>query len=100
MRSRMYKNENNPNWKGGIMSENKKQRQSENYIKWRTGVFVRDKYTCQDCKQIGGHLHAHHIKSFSKFKELRFEESNGLTLCFNCHKKLHKSMNFLKQKVK
>lgn len=88
---------NNPNWKGGITNENKKQRQSDKYKEWRISVFARDNYTCQHCKTIGGILHCHHIEHFSKNKDLRFEINNGLTLCFNCHKKLHNNMNFKKK---
>jgi hypothetical protein len=91
-----YSGSKNPNWKNGITKPNKKIRASEKYIEWRNKVFIRDNYTCQDCKTIGGNLHAHHIKSFSKFIDLRFEITNGLTLCFNCHKKLHKNMNLKK----
>jgi hypothetical protein len=29
----------------------------------------------------------HHIKSWRDFPELRFEVSNGKTLCLDCHKK-------------
>lgn len=78
--------ENNPAWKGGITPINKALRQSFEYEEWRKSVFERDLYTCQDCGQIGGYLHADHIKRFAEYPDLRFEVSNGQTLCINCHK--------------
>jgi hypothetical protein len=57
---------------------------------WRSGIFKRDRFTCQKCHQVGGKLNAHHIKSWADFPELRFDMSNGVTLCVNCHKEIHK----------
>lgn len=87
----------NPNWKGGVGSINQIERRSNKFKEWRISVFKRDKYTCQDCNEIGGTLHAHHILPFATYKELRFEITNGKTLCYKCHKKYHPSMNFKKQ---
>lgn len=81
-----------PMWKGGITPENVKIRTSPQYNVWRRAVFARDGYTCQDCDFHGGYLHAHHVKSFAKFPELRFEVSNGVTLCVDCHKKRHEKI--------
>lgn len=77
----------NPNWRGGIRTENNKIRASDEYKSWRSEVFERDKFTCQECGQVGGTLHAHHIKAFATHVELRFVVDNGITLCKNCHNK-------------
>lgn len=61
------------------------------YKLWRKAVFKRDNYTCIWCGIKGsepkGFLNADHIKPFSLYPELRFELSNGRTLCVPCHKK-------------
>lgn len=73
-------------WKGGITSINEKIRKSFSYLFWRRNVFERDNYTCQECGQRGGELHADHIKPFALFPNLRFDLGNGRTLCVPCHR--------------
>jgi len=93
------KGEKNCNWKGGVTPLNEKIRKSHKYRNWRIAVFKKDNYTCQMCGKIGGRLHAHHIKSFADYPELRFIVSNGMTLCkYPCHKikGLHKGIKKLK----
>lgn len=77
----------NPAWKGGITPINKKIRNSQEYADWRTTVFKRDDYTCQECASRGYQLHADHIKPFAYYPELRLVIENGRTLCVPCHKK-------------
>lgn len=71
---------------------NRRIRYSKKMKLWRLGVFSRDNYTCQNCGARNGNgstvvLHADHIKPFALFPELRFELSNGRSLCVPCHKK-------------
>lgn len=80
------------NYKGGITPENHIIRNSKEIKYWRKQVFERDNYTCQHCNQKGGVLNAHHIKQFAHFPELRFEVSNGITLCKECHINEHKRL--------
>lgn len=87
---RMSKNRTgnkNKNWKGGITPINRSIRTSKKYKEWRDAIFMRDDYTCQECKARGCVINADHIKPFALYPELRFELSNGRTLCVPCHKK-------------
>src|SRR3990167_4958222 len=79
------KGENNPNWKGGITPINRAIRTSLEYKLWRSAIFERDNYTCQNCNTRGGVLHADHIKPFAIYPEVRFAIDNGRTLCKSCH---------------
>ena len=82
--------QNNWNWKGGITPENNSIRNSIEYKHWRTSVFKRDSYKCQECGCVGDKLNAHHIKKFSQYPDLRLDVSNGITLCKPCHIDKHR----------
>ena len=76
-------------------------RVSHMYRLWRSDVFTRDDFTCQDCGRRGCLLHAHHEEAFADIMELNdiktFEQAmacselwninNGTTLCKRCHNK-------------
>ena len=70
------------------IGSNAKMRKTYGYRQWRERVVERDN-VCQIC---GGEedLHAHHKKSFSQYPLLRYDVTNGITLCNECHKKVHK----------
>jgi len=80
---------NHYNWKGGHSRGYKQMYQTAEYREWRKSVHERDNYTCHDCGFHGskGYITAHHIKSFRNYPGLRFELSNGVTLCEPCHAK-------------
>ena len=88
--SQENKRENHYNWKGGITPLNEIARKSNRHKKWRAAVFERDDYTCQNCNVRGGRLHAHHIKPFAEYHDLRFDVDNGVTLCRKCHRAIHR----------
>lgn len=89
-----WKGDKNPNWKGGVTDQNSRKNimRTPEYRMWRTAVFERDDFTCQnaDCNIRGGKLHAHHIKRWADYPELRYVTSNGVTLCEDCHYAEHR----------
>jgi hypothetical protein len=78
------------NWQGGIAYKNGLIRTSIEQRLWCEAVFARDGWTCQKSGQIGGKLHAHHIKGFSQYPELRLAIDNGITLSIKAHREFHK----------
>lgn len=90
--------EKSPNYikdRANLKNRNHSIRWSKKMSDWRKSVYIRDNYTCQMCgarSRANSHvtLNAHHIKTFSKHKNLRFNPSNGITLCEECHKKTYR----------
>ena len=83
--------EKNLNWQGGVTCANHQARNTQELKEWRRAIYRRDNWTCRKCGVTGSRKHpinAHHIKSFAKYPELRFEVSNGITLCEDCHRPL------------
>jgi len=83
-----HKGEKHPKW---IVDRNKvKSRARPEMTNWRNLVFNLGNFTCRHCNKIGGKLHVHHKAPYSLFPELRWELNNGMVLCENCHKEVHK----------
>ena len=84
------------NWKGGVSFLYHTERQilmsQSKYKIWRELVFIRDNWTCQECGQRGHRLEVHHKKSWRDYQELRFDVSNGKTLCLDCHLDIHRQI--------
>jgi len=105
------KGKEHPNWNEGITPLRKAIQNHPKYEDWRLQVFQRDNFTCQGCKKVGGVLNAHHIKQYreiireNKIKILDdalhclvlWDIMNGITLCENCHRKLHLGTNWWKR---
>ena len=91
-------------WRGGKSTDRPyKHLTGIKYKLWRSKVFERDNWTCQTCRNRGNVI-AHHIKFFAiildEYKVLNIEDAekckelwdinNGVTLCPECHKIVHK----------
>jgi hypothetical protein len=64
---------------------------------WMLSIFERDKYTCRQCGKKNCKLNAHHIQNWLDYPELRYNIYNGITLCLECHSKMHpKHSNLIK----
>lgn len=80
----------NKAYKINKVTNGKRARGTAEYQNWRKAVYKRDNYTCQSCGKKGTTLNAHHIKAWKLFPKLRYDISNGVTLCEKCHKDYHK----------
>ena len=71
--------------------ESRIQRKTKAYWIWRSKVLKRDHYKCRECHKTGNNikLHVHHIDEWFNNQRLRFDVNNGITLCYDCHKKIH-----------
>jgi hypothetical protein len=72
--------------------------QKKRSVWFRREVLKRDKNVCQKClkkERKNRPVVAHHIKTVKDYPELRFEISNGLTICVPCHAIIH---NYKKKK--
>ena len=84
-----YSGEAHPNYREDARRRNR----GGHHHAWVNAVISRDKATCQYCGATGVELHAHHIKSYKDHPDLRFDVSNGITLCFLCHWTVHTALN-------
>ena len=91
------KGENHHRWiKDRTKLAKRQERNDMAYKEWRRQVMVRDKYECrvssEDCE---GKIIAHHIFIWSKYPELRYKVTNGITLCHAHHPKRRAEENRL-----
>jgi 5-methylcytosine-specific restriction endonuclease McrA len=91
--------EKNPNWKGGLTEINRRARNSWQAREWKQKALERAGHKCEECGVVDGKtceccgvkvkLHVHHVKSFAKFPEHRFDPANSEVLCPKCHHTRH-----------
>jgi hypothetical protein len=114
----MMSGKNHGNWRGGTSSINMLVRSDDRlYKNWKYKILKRDEFKCKECN-TGHNLEVHHDKQtmseilsiyVDKTKDYTFNEKkvivdkiieyhtienvSGVTLCKNCHMKLHPSYN-------
>ena len=91
--------EKNPNWKGGLTEINRRARGSWEYREWKVKSLQRAQNKCEGCGaehgnvcECCGHkvmLHVHHMLSFSKYVDRRYDPTNSKVLCPKCHRAEH-----------
>lgn len=82
--------ENHPNWNPNLTDEQREElRDVGENVKWRNNIFENADYTCEICNVKGNRLNAHHKDGYHWCKERRFDVSNGVCLCNDCHKTFH-----------
>jgi hypothetical protein len=69
--------------------DNRPERNTDEYKEWRNSVYKRDKYKCICCDTRKRGLNAHHLYGWNTYIHLRYTVSNGVTLCWKCHKHFH-----------
>lgn len=93
-RSAFNTGSNNHSWKGGITAEHAKFFSSAEWGVACSHVWARERGKCQRCviHSKRGH-HVHHIKPWSKFRELGLCHENLALLCVECHCFVHSRRN-------
>jgi len=79
----------NINQDTGKSKERVKFQNSKQWKEIRAKCFERDNSTCQMCGSSNTTIECHHIKQWSEYPEERLSLSNLITLCFDCHKRVH-----------
>lgn len=80
-----------------ILKADPEHRKSYRYKQWQWKLLSASAYHCALCgkgsvwgDEYGRPVIVHHIKSYVQYPELRCEPSNGIVLCADCHRKVHK----------
>ncbi len=88
--------ETNPNFKDGSSPERQRLYANAEWKALIRRIYARDGYSCVCCgsaKKGPRELHAHHKKPWAGNPALRFDESNIITLCRECHNWVHSTLN-------
>ena len=77
-----------PNWKGGTTPERQAEYAKSEWQNLAKAIRKRDGLRCCLCGKRA-RLEIHHVKSWAEYPDLRFEPTNLITLCPQCHHLAH-----------
>lgn len=70
--------------------QEERKREYKQYFAFIKRVLARDDYTCQHCrKRSDKDMQVHHLDGYNWCIEKRLDDTNGITLCGNCHADFH-----------
>ena len=83
--------ENSSLWNPNLSEEERiRGRNYPEYHEFIQRVLKRDHYTCQCCNsKSNGNVVVHHLDGYNWCKEKRTDDTNGITLCEDCHINFH-----------
>lgn len=82
--------ENHYQWKHNKSNEERVTgRNYHEYDEFIKRVLCRDNFTCQCCGATNCKLNVHHLNGYDWYIEGRIDDTNGISLCENCHKNFH-----------
>lgn len=85
----VFKGKTHPRWDPTLTTEDRLgMRKYPRYSSWRLRVFSRDGWCCSLCGSESS-IEAHHLDGYEWAKNKRTITKNGITLCYECHKRFH-----------
>jgi len=69
------------------------------FVKWAKEIKIRDRFICQICDMLSlenknTYLESHHLFSWDKYPNLRYDEQNGICICKYHHDSFHERFGF------
>lgn len=83
--------DNNNRWNPNLTDEERIiGRNYPEYIDFIKRVLARDNYTCKCCGKVcSGNAEVHHLDGYDWCAGKRTDDTNGITLCTDCHSNFH-----------
>ena len=103
--SESHKGDKHPLWIKDRSKLSTDRRNDPKYRQWLIDVKIRDNFKCKiNNKECKGRIESHHIRAWRDYPKLRYEVSNGITLCSFHHPRkrveANKNISFFNSLIK